>query len=43
MSWTPGSGGGTYIMGGTYSQRTSELIKPDGNVVEGFNLKKDTK
>ena len=43
VSWTPGSGIGTYLMGGTGSGRTSTLIKPDGTQETGFTLKYDTK
>ena len=43
-SWTPQSGVGTYLMGGESSYRdTTDLVKPDGTVQQGFNLKYDTR
>ena len=44
VSWTPGTGVGTYLMGGYYSEswRTTTLIRPDGTQEPGFPLKYDT-
>ena len=42
VSWTPGTEVGTYLMGGTYSRRTTTLIKPDGSHEPGFDLNYDT-
>ena len=41
VSWTPGTGIGTYLMGGgsITHQTTSTLIKPDGTQELGFTLK----
>ena len=41
VSWTPGTGVGTYLMGGYWSKRTTELIRPDGTQEPGFPLKYD--
>ena len=41
MSWATASG--VYLMGGTYSQWTSELVKEDGSVEKGFLLKYETR
>ena len=43
VSWTPGPDIGTYLMGGSHSEMTTTLIKPDGNQEPGFLLKHDTK
>ena len=40
VSWATASG--VYLMGGWRSRNTSELIKEDGSVEEGFNLKYNT-
>ena len=40
VSWVTASG--VYLIGGWGSFRTSELIKEDGSVEEGFNLKYNT-
>ena len=39
VSWTTSSG--VYLIGGQYSGRTSEKVKSDGSVEEGFSLKYD--
>ena len=40
VSWTPQSGSGTYLMGDYAAQlRTSSLLKPDGTVESGFDLR----
>ncbi len=39
VSWTPGTGIGTYLMGGYDSKRTTTLIKPDGTQEPGFTPK----
>ena len=41
VSWTPGTGVGTYLMGGNYDEgrRTTTLIRPDGTQEPGFPLK----
>ena len=41
-SWTPGTGIGTYLMGGFTSNRTSTLVKPDSTQEPGFQLKYET-
>ena len=40
VSWTPVSGIGTYLMGGSavHSGWTATLIKPDGTLNPGFTL-----
>ena len=38
VSWTPGSGIGTYLMGGADSRKTSTLIRSDGTQETGFTL-----
>ena len=46
VSWTPGSGSGTYLIGGWDSPsggRNSDLIKPDGTSEEGFDLKEEAR
>ena len=43
VSWTPDPSLGTFLIGGISNPRTSELIKPDGSVEQGFSLKYDTK
>ena len=40
VSWATASG--LYLMGGGSSLKTSELVKEDGSVEEGFDLKYDT-
>ena len=42
VSWTPDTEVDTYLMGGSYSLRTTTLIKPDGSQEPGFDLKYDT-
>ena len=40
LSWTPGTGIGTYLMGGnSKNNNTTTLIKPDGTQELGFTLK----
>ena len=41
VSWTPGNGIGTYLIGGdgSLSKKTSTLIKPDGSQEPSFFLK----
>ena len=40
VSWTPSSGNGTYLMGGSSpSSRTTTLINNDGSQEKGFHLK----
>ena len=41
VSWATASG--LHLMGGYYSGKTSELVKEDGSVEEGFDLKYQTK
>ena len=43
LSWTPGNGIGTYLMGGgnKENKNTTTLIKPDGTQELGFTLKYD--
>ena len=41
VSWTPPSGEGTYLMGGSYSRRTTEIVNVDGSSKKGFDLKYD--
>ena len=41
VSWATASG--VYLIGGQYSPRTSEKVKLDGSVEEGFGLRNDTK
>ena len=41
-SWTPGTGIGTYLMGGFTSNMTSTLIKSDSSQEPGFQLKYET-
>ena len=46
VSWTPDPSLGTYLIGklSNYNDmRTSELVKPDGSVEQGFSLKYDTR
>ena len=46
VSWTPDPSLGTYLIGkfSSYNNmRTSELVKPDGSVEQGFSLKYDTR
>ena len=40
VSWATASG--LYLIGGGYSGNTSELVKEDGSVEEGFKLKHTT-
>ena len=40
VSWATASG--VYLMGGDFSKRTSEMVKFDGSVEDGFSLKYDT-
>ena len=40
VSWATASG--VYLIGGLYSRRTSEKVKLDGSVEEGFTLKYET-
>ena len=40
--WTPGTGVGTYLIGGFYSERTTTLLTPEGAQESGFSLKYDT-
>ena len=41
ISWTPASGDGTYLMGGAYSRKTTEIVNIEGLSRKGFNLKYD--
>ena len=41
VSWTPGTGVGTYLIGGFYSERTTTLLTPEGTQEPGFPLKYD--
>ena len=41
-SWTPGTGIGTYLMGGFTSNRTSTLVNSDSTQEPGFQLKYET-
>ena len=41
VSWATASG--VYLIGGWYSKRTSEKVKLDGSVEEGFSLKYETR
>ena len=41
VSWETPSG--VYLIGGKYSLKNSKLIKSDGTVEDGFNLKYDTR
>ena len=43
QSWTPQSGVGTYLIGGSTNGKTTDLVKTDGTVMQGFNLKYDTR
>ena len=45
VSWAPGNGNVTYLMGGSASEMwgTSTLIKSDGTQEPGFELKYDTR
>ena len=43
VSWTPGTGIGTYLMGGYPSNSTTTLIKTDGTQEPAFPLKYETK
>ena len=40
VSWATEDG--VYLMGGGYSKRTTELVKADRSVEDGFSLKYDT-
>ena len=39
VSWTPDPSLGTYLLGGSHNSRTTELVKPEGSVEQGFYLK----
>ena len=39
VSWATDDG--VYLMGGVYSRKTTELVKEDGLVEDGFSLKYD--
>ena len=41
VSWSTSEG--VYLIGGKYSGMTSELVKEDGSVEEGFSLKYETR
>ena len=41
VSWATPSG--MFLIGGYYSEETSELVKDDGSVEEGFPLKNKTR
>ena len=42
VSWTPSSGNtGTYLMGGSYSKKTTTLVNNDGSQEPGFPLEYD--
>ena len=41
VSWNTDDG--VYLMGGAYSLKTTELVKNDGTVEDGFSLQYDTK
>jgi len=41
VSWSTPSG--VYLLGGTFSNTTSEIVKEDGSVEEGFDLKYETR
>ena len=41
VSWTPGTGVGTYLMGGKDRRKATTLIRPDGTQEPGFPLKYD--
>ena len=41
VSWATASG--VYLIGGDYSPSTSELVKPNGRVREGFSLKYESR
>ena len=43
QSWTPNSGVGTYLIGGYVNSNTTDLVKPDGTVQQGFDLKYDSR
>ena len=40
VSWATSSG--VYLIGGAYSANTSEIVKLDGSVEEGFSMKNNT-
>ena len=42
VSWTPASGTGTYLIGGTGSGMTTTLITSEGGQETGFPLKYNT-
>ena len=43
-SWTPPSGNGTYLIGDWFvNPKTSVIVKDDGTVEKGFNLKHSTR
>ena len=41
VTWTPGSGIGTYLIGGYCNRSTTTLINPDGTQERGFTLEYD--
>ena len=41
VSWSTSSG--VYLLGGTFSNKTSEIVKEDGSVEKGFDLKYETR
>ena len=41
VSWATEDG--VYLMGGSYSRKTTELVKEDGTVEDGFSLKYSTR
>ena len=43
QSWTPKSGVGTYLIGGEVNSNTTDLVKPDGTVQQGFDLKYESR
>ena len=43
VSWTPATGIGIYLMGGTASERTTTLIGVSGTQEPGFDLQYDTR
>ena len=43
VSWTPASGFGTFLMGGSGDERTTTIVKPDGTQERAFMLLYDTR
>jgi len=41
-SWTPADGSVTYLMGGVWSDKTSEVIDKDNSVTSSFPLRHKT-